>query len=192
MKIIQDVKEYLQERFQDQKPISLKQAFGVVAGLHVMVGVGIFYSSMPKSHAKEDKEFLTTPEAQYVGIPEPTPIPTPKPTPEPLKKEVMPDGKVATYPIPQEIPQEPPQVKPQEKPKINSKYTQSYTIKKGDTIHSISKRFKLNTKKLLEINSRCQGAPPYSITAARCSSVILQSGIHLSGSLPDLPLAPLQ
>jgi LysM repeat protein len=153
MKIIQDIKESLQEKFQEQKPISLKQAVGVVAGLHVMVGVGIFYSSMPKSYAK-DKEFLNTPEAIYAGIPDviPTPTPTPKPTPEPLKKEVLPDGRVATYPKPQEIPQEPPQVKPQEKPKINSKYTQSYTIKKGDTIHSISKRFKLNTKKLLDIN----------------------------------------
>jgi LysM repeat protein len=159
MKIIQDVKEYLQEKFQEQKPISLKQAVGVVAGVHVMAGVGIFYASMPKTYAK-DKEFLNTPEAIYAGIPDviptPTPTPTPKPTPEPLKKEVMPDGRVATYPKPQEIPQEPlqvkPQEKPQEKPKINSKYTQSYTIKKGDTIHSISKRFKLNTKKLLEIN----------------------------------------
>lgn len=149
MKIIQDIKEAIQERFQEQKPITLKQAFGVVAGLHVMVGVGIFYSSMPKSYAK-DKEFLTTPETEavFVGVPDPTPTPTPKPTPEPLKKEVLPDGKVATYPIPQEIPKEPPQVKP----KINSKYTQSYIVKKGDTINSISKRFKLNTKKLLEIN----------------------------------------
>lgn len=154
MKIIQDIKEYLQEKTQEQKPISFKGAVGVVAGLHVMVGVGIFYSSMPKTHAKEDKEFLNTPEAIYAGIPDviPTPTPTPKPTPEPLKKEVLPDGKVATYPRPQNTPQEHPQVKPQEHPKVNSKYTQSYTIKKGDTIHSISKRFKLNTKKLLEIN----------------------------------------
>lgn len=147
MKIIQDIKEAIQERFQEQKPITLKQAFGVVAGLHVLAGVGIFYSSMPKTYAK-DKEFLTTPEAQYVGIPEPTPTPTPKPTPEPLKKEFLPDGKVATYPTPQETPKEIPKTIP----KINSKYTQSYTIKKGDTINSISKRFKLNTKRLLEIN----------------------------------------
>lgn len=137
---IKENMEQLKEKF--QKPISFKGALGVVAGLHILAGVGIFCSSSQKSHAAEDKAFLNTPEAQYTGIPDPTP--TPKPTPEPLKKEVLPDGKVATYPKPQEH--------TQIKPQVNSKYTQSYTIKKGDTIHSIAKKYHLNTKRLIEIN----------------------------------------
>lgn len=130
-------------------PPSFKQCFIAVGGIHIAVIGGIMFSSIQKSHAKEDKAFLNSPEGQYVGIP--TPTPTPKPTPEPLRKEVLPDGRVATYPPPQKV-----EYKIEEKkvePKVvNSKYTQSYTIKKGDTFNSIVKKFKLNPTKLKELN----------------------------------------
>jgi LysM repeat protein len=134
------------KQFKDEnesKPLSFKGAFGIVAGVHIIAGLGMFYASMPKTYA-EDKIFINKPEAKYVGVPESTPTPTP----EPLKKEITPDGKIATYPKPITTPTP----ITTEIKKVNSKYTQSYTIKKGDTIHSISKRFKLNTKRLLEIN----------------------------------------
>jgi LysM repeat protein len=132
----------------ESKPITLKQAVGVVAGLHILAGVGIFYASMPKSYA-EDKKYLNTPEPQYAGVPDEQVKPVPTPTPQPLKQEITPDGKIATYPNPIATPTP---VTTTEVKKVNSKYTQTYTIKKGDTIHSISKRFKLNTKRLLQIN----------------------------------------
>jgi LysM repeat protein len=142
---------------EESKPISFKGAVGVVAGLHVLAGIGIFYASIPKSYA-EDKKFLNTTEIQYAGVDNPTPastpIPTPTPTPTPLKTKVMPDGKVATYPPPPTPTPSPTPERTKEVivKKVDSKYTQTYTIKKGDTIHSISKRYGLNTKKLLQIN----------------------------------------
>jgi LysM repeat protein len=109
------------------QPISFKNAFKVVAGLHVVVLAGIMISSSAsKSYAKEDKTFIATPEAKYTGI-EPTPIPAPEPIPIPVSE-----------PIPN---------------KNKGKYTQTYTIKKGDTINSISKKFHLNTKRLIELNN---------------------------------------
>lgn len=138
------IKEYME----NIKPITFKQSFIVVLILHGLAITAIMLSSIHKSHAKEDTEFLKTKESQFTGIPDPTPTPTPTPTPEPLKQEITPEGKIATFPKPITTPTP----ITTEIKKVNSKYTQSYTIKKGDTIHSISKRFKLNTKRLLEIN----------------------------------------
>lgn len=132
-----NIKNKIKERFQN--PLTFKQSFIVVLVFHILIIFGIAYSSVSKSYAKEDKAFLNTPEGNYTGVQEPTPTPTP----EPLKKEVLSDGKIATYPNPQEQP------KP---PTINSKYTQTYTIKKGDTFYSIVKKFKLNPTKLKELN----------------------------------------
>lgn len=136
------IKEYIQDKIERIDPPTFKQCFIAVGGIHIVVIGGIMFSSMPKSHAKEDKTFLNSPEAQYTGIP--TPTPTPKPTPVPLRKEVLPDGRVATYPPPQNV--EPKKV-------VNSRYTQSYTIKKGDTFNSIVKKFKLNPTKLKQLNN---------------------------------------
>ena len=124
-------------------PPTFKQCFIAVGGLHIVAIGGIMFYSMPKTYAKEDKVFLNTPEGQYTGIPSPTPTPTPIPNPIPLRKEVLPDGRTATYPAPQKV---------EEKPVVNSKYTQSYTIKKGDTFNSIVRKFKLNPTKLKELN----------------------------------------
>jgi LysM repeat protein len=137
------IQSYMKED-KEQKPISFKGAVGLVAGLHILAGIGIFYASIPKSFA-DDKKFINTTEANYTGVPDEQVKPIPTPTPEPLKQEITDEGKIATYPRPISTPTPIAKI-------VNSKYTQSYTIKKGDTIHSISKRYGLNTKKLLEIN----------------------------------------
>jgi len=134
-----NIKEYITNKVDQIDPPTFKQCFIAVGGLHVVAVGGMMLFSIQKTHAKEDKVFLNTPESQYTGIPSPTPIPTPIP----LKKEILPDGRTATYPIPQKI---------EDKPVINSKYTQSYTIKKGDTFNSIVRKFKLNPTKLKELN----------------------------------------
>lgn len=139
------------EESEELKPISFKQSFGIVLGIHAILAGGIIYASLPKAHA-EDKAFLKSPEAQYTGIPEPTP------TPIPNRKEITPDGKIATYPKPLEenkSPEVKKEVKKEVLPvknKVNSKYSQTYKVKKGDTIYSISKKYHLNTKKLLQLN----------------------------------------
>jgi len=143
-----NIKEYITNKMEQIDPPSFKQCFIAVGGLHIVAIGGIMFYSMPKSYAKEDRMFLNTPEGQYT----PTPTPTPKPTPEPLRKEVLPDGRVATYPPPQNVEKKPEEKKVEPKV-VNSKYTQSYTIKKGDTFNSIVKRFKLNPTKLKELNS---------------------------------------
>ena len=121
------IKEYISNRLNQISPPSFKQCFFAVGGLHIAVIGGLMsLSSIQKSHAKEDKTFIATPEAKYTGI-EPTPTPTPEPIP---------------IPAPEPIPN-----------KNKGKYTQTYTIKKGDTINSISKKFHLNTKRLIELNN---------------------------------------
>jgi hypothetical protein len=129
-----NIKEYIENKIEQIDPPTFKQCFIAVGGLHIVVIGGIMFYSMPNSHAKEDKMFLNTPEGQH--------------TPTPLRKEILPDGRVATYPPPQKV-----EYKKEEKKQVNSKYTQSYTIKKGDTFNSIVKRFKLNPTKLKELNS---------------------------------------
>jgi LysM repeat protein len=149
-----NIKEYIGNKMEELNPPTFKQCFIAVGGIHIAVIGGIMFSSIQKSYAKEDKEFLNSPEGQYVGIP--TPTPTPKPTPEPLKKEVLPDGRTATYPSPQKVEDkvEEKKVELKVEPKVvNSKYTQSYIVKKGDTFNSIVKRFKLNPTKLKQLNS---------------------------------------
>jgi LysM repeat protein len=131
------------EESEEPKSISFKQSFGIVLGIHALAIGGIIYASLPKAHA-EDKAFLKSPEAQYTGIPEPIPN----------RKEITPDGKIATYPKPIEE-KKSPEVKKEVLPvknKVNSKYSQTYKVKKGDTIYSISKKYHLNTKKLLQLN----------------------------------------
>lgn len=146
----------MKEEESDQKPISFKGAIGIVAGLHILAGIGIFYASTPKSYA-DDKKFVNTEESKYAGVPDdqvkvsPTPTPTPTPTPEPLKQEVASDGKVITYPRPISSPT--PELAKKEIKKVNSKYTQTYTIKKGDTINGIAKRYHLNTNRLIKMNN---------------------------------------
>jgi LysM repeat protein len=133
---------------QNQSPmrsISFKSAFWIVLALHLLVGVSLFgYSSKPSAKA-DDSKYVNPTTTEYAGVPEPTPIPTPTPSPTPeYVKKVMPDGKIATYPIPK---------KEDVKPVVSSKYTKEYVVKRGDTFYSIVKRYKLNPDKLIELNN---------------------------------------
>lgn len=137
----------LKEKINNLPPISNKGAVWVVVGIHLLILAGISSGSSPNKTKPSptpqelDKAFLETPEGTYTGIPEPTP------TPPPLKQEILSDGKVATYPRPIV------EYHPEPTKKVNSKYTQTYTIKKGDTLYSIAKKYKLSFKKLIELNN---------------------------------------
>jgi LysM repeat protein len=131
-------------------PISLKSAFYVVLGIHLVAIFGIaYFGSMKKSKA-DDAKFLAE-EPIYVGVDIPTPTPTPEatplPTPEVLKhQQAWPTAtpELITYPNTKKA-------IPVVKEKV-SYYTKEYVIKNGDTFHSIVRKYKLNPERLKKIN----------------------------------------
>lgn len=112
--------------------LSLKQSFIVVVVIHVGVLAGIMWTSSNKTaHAKEeDKKYVGVDAVPMDAKPEPIPSPTPIPKPQDdwpkTKKPVI--------------------------TKPNPKYTKEYIVKKGDTITSISKKYKLNPTRLRILN----------------------------------------
>lgn len=109
--------------------ISLKQSFIVVLLLHAVVIAGIMWTSSNKTaFAKEEDK-------KYVGVDaypmdaKPEPMPSPKPQDDwPKRKKPI----VITKSKPQ--------------------YTKEYVVMKGDTITSISKKYKLNPVRLRILN----------------------------------------
>lgn len=122
----------------EMRSISMKKAFAVVLGLHLVAVVGIvFFSHQPKSFAKEDKEFLENlPQVgveTVVATPTPTPTTeaTPIPTPKPKVIIALPEKTSNDYP----------------------RYIKEYTVKKGDTFHGIVNKYRLNPAKLKKLNN---------------------------------------
>lgn len=133
-------------------PISLKSAFYVVLGIHLVAIFGIaYFGSMKKSNA-DDKKLLDEPMPVYVGVDNPTPTPTPEATPSPTPEVVKHE---------QAWPKATPELKtyPNTKkaiPVVNEKvsnYTKEYVVKNGDTFYSIVRKYKLNPERLKKINN---------------------------------------
>jgi LysM repeat protein len=119
-----------------KESISFKQALWVVLGLHVVAVFGIFFfAGTKKTQAAEDKNFLKSKEAVYVGIPDPvathsSSFPTSR-------------TRVVSYP---KLPSRP--IK-----SIPEKQAQTYIISKGDNLYRVSRKFKINFEKLKELNN---------------------------------------
>jgi LysM repeat protein len=121
----------------------LNTALIVVAGLHVAVVLAIFgftnssnasehqisqkdgnkTETIPEALKKNDEEFLTKEVAA-----------TPQPTPPPVEQQ-----------------HNPPPTQPM-KAKPAKQYTAKYVVKTGDTVYSISRKYKLNVDRLIKIN----------------------------------------
>ena len=121
------------------KNILTSKVFWAVAGVH-MLALSIFAVASPgdKSHPdtiiKEDQKFIGEP------------IPDPKQA----AKEVVEDL-VKAEPLPTPPPViEKKIVEVKQKPK--TKYIKDYTIKKGDTLLKVAKKYKLNYDRLIKIN----------------------------------------
>jgi LysM repeat protein len=115
--------------------ISFKQALWVVLGLHMVVALGVFFAGTKKTQAAEDKNFLKSKEAVYVGVPDPAATPSSSfPTSH---------TRVVSYP---KSPSRP--IK-----SIPKKQAQTYTIIKGDNLYRVSRKFKINFEKLKELNN---------------------------------------
>jgi len=148
----------------ENKPIKMKTAFVIVVAIHfaAILGFALLPSIAKARELSRDKNFVDPKMPEYVGItdnqtkevlPTPTPTPVPVATPIPI---------ASPTPVPIATPEESfpkaklkevatPQI--QTNPKLNSRYTKEYKVRRGDTIYSISKRFKLDINKLIKLNN---------------------------------------
>lgn len=116
--------------------------FSIVLGLHLLVAAAVTASNFTTNST--DTSFISNnscvDQQANEPAPSPTPLPTPEPTPAPTPPALVPvtPNNIAQTPTTKTIP---------------SKNTTHYTIKKGDTLYSISKRYKLNLDKLIKINN---------------------------------------
>lgn len=128
--------------------------------IHLVGACALMAFSSTKSIPSEDKQFvgeaadsvLDSPVIkQPVAVPSPTatPIPTPEPTPPPANNDVPMDCKPASSDVAKPVTK---LIASSTQPK-HLKFTKEYVVKKGDTIYSIAKKFKLNTERLLKINN---------------------------------------
>lgn len=132
----------------------------LIVVIHLVGACALMAFSSTRSISNEDKQFvgevadsvLDSPVIkQPIAVPSPTatPVPTPEPTPAPTppaNNDVPMDAKPTSSDVPKQTP------KPIQVTK-HSNLTKEYVVKKGDTIYSIAKKFKLNTEKLLKINN---------------------------------------
>jgi LysM repeat protein len=99
---------------------------------------------VPENIVAEDKTFVKENKVEPLSTPEPTPFPTPR------FKEPM-DGK------PEPTSQPVKHIQKEDKKNISklslsNDLTKNYTIKNGDTIFSIAKKYKLDYDRLIKIN----------------------------------------
>jgi len=125
--------------------------FCIVLSLHVAVAgiIGMSATSASANAASEKSQNLssvtetfesTNSTTSKIATVEPTPKPTPLNTPAPLKKE---QATTSAKKLPTATP-----------PKsTNLLYTKEYVVKQGDTIYSISKKYKLSVDRLIKINN---------------------------------------
>lgn len=118
------------------KPISFKQAFAVVLGVHVIVAC-LFFTSAGKAQASaspqtksEDKKFLESSEAKYVGVEEGN-----------NDVELEKKKKIAEI------------LKKVQEVKKEQKNSNTITVQRGDTLTKISKRYNVKIKTIVELNN---------------------------------------
>ena len=127
----------LKEKNKKNTPISFGKVFCVVVGVHAVIGVGIIATTSSAEAKPKEQVDLAQPvdeiPKQYqeeTTKATPTPTPLPVATVEPMKQSTSDSNKP-----------------------LNGKYTKEYTVKQGDTLYSIAKKYKLNTERLIKINN---------------------------------------
>lgn len=135
-------------------PNTFKKVFCLVLGAHLLVGAAIAMSSKVSINnppvnftdpVPEVPVAKATPVATPESVTEPTTTPEATPTPKP-------QAVVANTVKPSEI-QNKPTIKQPTVQHSNEKLVKEYTIKQGDTITSIAKKYRLNTQRLIKINN---------------------------------------
>lgn len=130
--------------------LSFPKIFCVVLGVHILLGVALFGTTLKDSSKEEDKKALVEPTPTPAPVPEASPSPTPHVViQEPVPKIIQ---KPAATPKPTpKVDSKAPATSPNNVPK--GKYTEKYIVKQGDTFHKIVQKFKLNAEKLQKINN---------------------------------------
>jgi len=124
--------------------MSFPKIFCVVFGAHLIIALFLFGTTLKVSAKEEDKKVLAKP------TPTPVPVALPSPTPNVVIQEPVP--KATSNPISKHTAAVPSPVPPVP-PKSTVKYTEQYVVKQGDTFHKIVKKFKLDAKKLQQLNN---------------------------------------
>ena len=123
--------------------MSFPKIFCVVFGAHLTIALLLFGTSLKVSAKEEDKKLLNE------STSAPPPIASPSPTPnvvvqEPVVKTTnnftQNSSTVTQSPLPKAL-------------KRESKHIEQYVVKQGDTFHKIVKKFKLDAKKLQQLNN---------------------------------------
>ena len=138
------------------------KVFCVVFGLHIAAAVIIGFGSFSASAANvsEDKQYVGQSEssAQTANATTTAPVATPAPTPV-VKAPTINDWPKPTStpvstnpPIITKVPSSPVSHS-KDKQTSNNKFTTQYIVKKGDTITSIAKKYKLNVDRLIKLNN---------------------------------------
>lgn len=137
---IEEKKHYVEEKIKMEmkaleppKSISFRTCFWIVLALHLFGVAGIMGMSQKSPSAmastiKEDKIFIESKDAQYVGVDNPPPAPTP--TPKVLEKPVSSKN---DWPTPKQIPS-------------------VYYVNNGDTLYSISKKYNVSIETIKTLN----------------------------------------
>jgi LysM repeat protein len=129
-------------------PNTFKKVFCLVLGAHLLIGAAIVMSTNTAKAGSNKSPVNSTEPIAEVPVQKATPIATPEPivqaTPTP-KPQVA-----ATKPTEAE---NKPTIKPPTVQRPNDKFVREYTIKQGDTITTIAKKYKLSTERLIKINN---------------------------------------
>lgn len=148
------------------KPKSNLSVIALVVFLHVAGACALmaFSSKDDKQLAKDilNQPSLEEMKAQVAEQPiqpvQPVAVATPQPTPNPTplpNMDVPMDSKPKEVPIAKTKPEPVKNKSPQPvviNTKVNCGLIKEYVVKKGDTVYSIAKKFKLRTDRLLQIN----------------------------------------
>jgi LysM repeat protein len=136
-------------------PNSFKKVFCVVLGVHLLVGAAVAMSS--KVSANNPPVNFTDPVPE-VPVAKATSVATPQSVTKPIvESETTPTPKLQATAVANttklnEI-QNKPIVKQPAGQHTNEKFVKEYTIKQGDTITNIAKKYKLNTERLIKLNN---------------------------------------
>lgn len=110
-------------------PISFAKVFCIVLGVHAAIGACVL-ATTHSAQANQSEPTASQPQQQPVTEP-PKPVAIPTPTPETGSKPVVAKTEI----------------------KNTEKYIKEYTVKQGDTLTNIAKKYKLSTARLIKINN---------------------------------------
>ena len=125
------------EKREIKSPVSFTRVFCIVLGVHVVLGIGILattHSVQAKQHEPVSSRASVQELSETINKPAPSSNSTSTPTVADTESKPAP-------------------VISKQVPKINEKYTKEYTVKQGDTLSSIARKYKLSTARLIKINN---------------------------------------